>query len=115
MFQAVVRGGATGLIVIRDPLTNTLRPQIVALAARHRLPAMYASREFIDAGGLMVYGSNVFDLYRRTAAYVDKILKGAKPSELPVEQRGAAGAGHQQKDREGPRPHDPAVATCSRG
>ena len=86
LFQAAVRGGATGLIVIRDPLTNTLRPQIVALAARHRLPAMYASREFIDAGGLMVYGSNVFDLYRRTAGYVDRILKGARPADLPVER-----------------------------
>ncbi len=72
--------------MIRDPLTNTLRPRIIELAAQHRLPAMYASREFVDAGGLMVYGSNVFDLYRRTAAYVDKILKGAKPSDLPVER-----------------------------
>jgi ABC-type uncharacterized transport system substrate-binding protein len=49
---------------------------------------MYASREFVDAGGLLVYGSNVFVLYKRTAAYVDKILKGAKPSELPVERAG---------------------------
>ena len=86
LFEAAVRDRAHGLIVIRDPLTNTLRPRIIALAAHHRLPAMYASREFVDAGGLMVYGSNVFDLYRRTAAYVDKILKGAKPSELPVER-----------------------------
>jgi putative ABC transport system substrate-binding protein len=86
LFEAAVRERAHGLIVIRDPLTNTLRPRIIALAAHHRLPAMYASREFVEAGGLMVYGSNVFDLYRRTAAYVDKILKGAKPSELPVER-----------------------------
>ena len=86
LFDAAVRDRAHGLIVIRDPLTNTLRPQIIALAAQHRLPAMYATREFVEAGGLMVYGSNVFDLYRRTAAYVDKILKGAKPSELPVER-----------------------------
>ena len=75
-------------LVIRDPLTNALRPQIIALAAQHRLPAVYASREFVDAGGLMVYGSNVFALYQRTAAYVDKLLKGAKPSELPVERAG---------------------------
>ena len=86
LFDAAVRGRAHGLIVIRDPLTNTLRPRIIALAAQYRLPAMYASREFVDAGGLMVYGSNVYDLYRRTAAYVDKILKGAKPSDLPVER-----------------------------
>jgi putative ABC transport system substrate-binding protein len=86
LFKAAVRDRAQGIIVIRDPLTNSLRPKIIALAAQHRLPAMYASREFVDAGGLMVYGSNVFDLYQRTAAYVDKILKGAKPSELPVER-----------------------------
>jgi putative ABC transport system substrate-binding protein len=86
LFDAAVRDRAQGIIVIRDPLTNTLRPRIIALAAQHRLPAMYATREFVDAGGLMVYGSNVFDLYRRTGAYVDKILKGAKPAELPVER-----------------------------
>jgi ABC-type uncharacterized transport system substrate-binding protein len=88
LFEAAVRGRAHGLIVIRDPLTNTLRPRIIALAVHHRLPAMYASREFVDEGGLMVYGANVFDLYRRTATYVDKILKGTKPSELPVERAG---------------------------
>jgi putative ABC transport system substrate-binding protein len=69
-----------------DPLTNTLRTHIIELAAQHKIPAMYASREYVEAGGLMAYGSNVFYLYRRTAAYVDKILKGAKPSELPVER-----------------------------
>ena len=69
--------------MVRDPLTNTLRARIVALAAQHEIPAMYASREYVEAGGLMAYGSNVFDLYRRTATYVDKILKGAKPPSFP--------------------------------
>ena len=56
------------------------------VAAKHRLPAMYLAREFVDAGGLMSYAPNVADLYRRAATYVDKILKGAKPADLPVEQ-----------------------------
>ena len=62
LFKAAVRKRAQGLIVIRDPLTNSLRQRISALASQYRLPAMYASREFVDAGGLMVYGSNVFAL-----------------------------------------------------
>jgi putative ABC transport system substrate-binding protein len=59
---------------------------IVGLAAKHRLPAAYGRREFADAGGLMSYGASFPELYRRAAAYVDKILKGAKPADLPVEQ-----------------------------
>jgi putative ABC transport system substrate-binding protein len=86
LFEAATRDRADGLVVIRDPLTNTLRPRIIALTVRHRLPAMYATREFVDAGGLMVYGANVYDLYRRTAGYVDRILKGARAGELPVER-----------------------------
>jgi putative tryptophan/tyrosine transport system substrate-binding protein len=58
----------------------------VDLAARKRLPAVYPSREFVDAGGLMAYGANIADNYRRAATYVDKILKGTKPADLPVEQ-----------------------------
>jgi putative tryptophan/tyrosine transport system substrate-binding protein len=85
-FAAAVDGRAEGLIVLRDPITNSNRPRIAALAQQHRLPAMYATREFVEVGGLMAYGSNVPDLYRRTATYVDKILKGARPGELPVEQ-----------------------------
>src|SRR5205085_10673501 len=60
--------------------------RLVDLAARNRLPAVYTSREFVDAGGLMSYGANQPDLFRRAATYLDKILKGAKPGDLPVEQ-----------------------------
>jgi putative tryptophan/tyrosine transport system substrate-binding protein len=85
-FERAVAQRANAIIVGLDTLTQTNRDQIIALAARHRLPAMYSARESVDAGGLIVYGTNYPDLYRRTAAYVDKILKGAKAAELPVQQ-----------------------------
>jgi putative ABC transport system substrate-binding protein len=62
------------------------RKRLVDLAAKNRLPAVYGQREFVDAGGLMSYGANLADLFRRAATYLDKILKGAKPGDLPVEQ-----------------------------
>jgi len=62
------------------------RRRLVDLAAKSRLPAVYGLREYVDAGGLMTYGTNITDNYRRAATYVDKILKGAKPGDLPVEQ-----------------------------
>lgn len=74
------------LIVIGDPMFGTHARRIVELAAKSRLPAIYSSRISIDTGGLMSYGTNFDDLYRRAATYVDKILKGTKPSDLPVEQ-----------------------------
>jgi putative ABC transport system substrate-binding protein len=77
---------AEALVVVIDPLIVRYRGRIAELAAKHRLPAMYGFREFGDAGGLMAYGRNVGDLCRRAAAYVDKILKGARPADLPVEQ-----------------------------
>jgi putative ABC transport system substrate-binding protein len=77
---------ADALIVADDSLLFSNRTRIIALAARHRLPAVYGYREFPDAGGLLAYGPNRYDMYRRAAAYVDKILKGAKPADLPVEQ-----------------------------
>jgi putative tryptophan/tyrosine transport system substrate-binding protein len=74
------------LIVLTDPIFFSQRSKIVELASRSRLPAMYFFRDFVTAGGLMSYGPSDTDLYRRAATYVDKILGGAKPSELPVEQ-----------------------------
>ena len=80
------RAGAQVLIVQQAPFTGANRKLIVALAAKHRLPAMYDLRTFVDDGGLMSYGPNVIDLHRRAALYVDKIFKGRKPADLPVEQ-----------------------------
>ena len=62
------------------------RAEIARLALRHRLPAIFPEKEFVDAGGLMAYGANLSEEFRRAATYVDKILKGAKPADLPVEQ-----------------------------
>jgi len=86
VFAAIGKERAGAVSVLPDPLTFAHRGQLTALAAKHRLPAMYGFREFVDAGGLMSYGASVPDLWRRAATYVDKILKGAKPSDLPVEQ-----------------------------
>ena len=77
---------ATALVVTGDPFMFTHRVQIVNLAAKHRLPAIYGLRAFVDAGGLFAYAASLNDLWRRAATYVDKILKGAKPGDLPVEQ-----------------------------
>ena len=85
-FASAKRANVQALIAFDDALTVAYRTQIVALAASSRLPAMYGLREFPDEGGLMSYGPSFADLFRRVATYVDKILKGAKPADLPVEQ-----------------------------
>jgi putative tryptophan/tyrosine transport system substrate-binding protein len=85
-FEAAIAAGAGGLLVIPDPLTYSLRRQIADLAAKVRLPAMYPGRDYAEEGGLMSYGVNRRQIYRRAAEYVDRILKGAKPGDLPVEQ-----------------------------
>jgi len=85
-FQAAGAGRAEALIVTAQPFTIRHRAQILDLAAKHRLPAMYTLRGFVDAGGLMAYGPSLSDLHRRAASYVDKILRGVKPTDLPVEQ-----------------------------
>jgi putative tryptophan/tyrosine transport system substrate-binding protein len=74
------------LLVVLSPLMTLNSKRIVDLALKNRLPALYATRQFVEEGGLMAYGPNIGDLYRRAATYVDKILKGAKPADLPVEQ-----------------------------
>jgi putative tryptophan/tyrosine transport system substrate-binding protein len=84
--EAAVREKANALITVEDPLTVNSRKQIADFAAKNQLPTMSGLREYVDAGGLLSYGPALGDLYRRAAGYVDKILKGAKPSELPVEQ-----------------------------
>ncbi len=86
VFQAAIKGRAGALITVDDALIFTHRTRIVNLAAKSRLPAIYGFREFVDAGGLMSYAPNLADMYRRAATYVDKILKGAKPADLPVKQ-----------------------------
>jgi putative ABC transport system substrate-binding protein len=73
-------------VVAQDPITLGRRDQVVALAARSRLPAVYGLREFVEAGGLMSYGPKITDQFRVAAVYVDKILKGARPADLPVTQ-----------------------------
>ena len=85
-FGTASNGRADALIALDDALIFNNRTQIIALAARYRLPSVYGYREFPDAGGLMAYGPSRHDMYRQAAAYVDKILKGAKPADLPVER-----------------------------
>ena len=85
VFTGIKRERAGGLLVPGDPMFTSNRKRIADLAAKHRLPAMFTAPEYVDAGGLMAYGENPADLHRRLATYVDKILKGTKPADLPVE------------------------------
>ena len=85
-FGAVSKGQAQAIVVLGNPVLNRHRTQVIELAAKTRLPATYARPEFVEAGGLMNYGASYNDLFRRAATYVDKILKGAKPANLPIEQ-----------------------------
>jgi putative ABC transport system substrate-binding protein len=86
LLAAIARERPDALLTLADPLTTSVRTFVVEFAAKHRLPAMYGFREFADAGGLLFYGPIVADGYKRAATYVDRILKGAKPGDLPVER-----------------------------
>ena len=81
-----ISGPADALYVVADPLVNTNRAQIHTLAMSAKVPAIYNAREHVAAGGLMAYGPNFTELYRRAASFVDRILRGAKPGDIPVEQ-----------------------------
>jgi putative ABC transport system substrate-binding protein len=85
-FRAASEGRAQGVVTLNSGILGSQRAQIVELAVKNRLPVMYHQGDFVEAGGLMFYGVNVPDLNRRAATYVDKILKGAKPGDIPVEQ-----------------------------
>jgi putative ABC transport system substrate-binding protein len=85
-FQAATKRGAGALIALTDPLISGYQTRIIELAAKSRLPTIFDPREFAEGGGLMSYGPDRSEMYRRAAVYVDKILKGAKPADLPVEQ-----------------------------
>ena len=85
-FSEMTKKRADALTVLSTPMFSSERRRLVDLAAKHRLPTMFPFRSYVDAGGLMSYGPNVADLFRRAAIYVDKILRGANPGDLPVEQ-----------------------------
>jgi len=85
-FGVMKRERLEGLIVVHESLILANRRQITELAAKYQIPAIYGARDYIEAGGLMSYGTNLLENYRRTATYVDKIFKGAKPGDLPIEQ-----------------------------
>ena len=85
-FRAATKGRADAILVMSCPVFIAHRKQVVDLAVKSRLPAIYYTPEFVEDGGLMSYGVSITDLYRRAATYVDKILKGTKPADLPVEQ-----------------------------
>jgi putative ABC transport system substrate-binding protein len=85
-FKTAINQKLDALVIGNDTITQTNRRRLAELAIKHRLPAIYAAREFVVAGGLIVYAVSYADLYRRAATYVDKILRGAKPADLPFQQ-----------------------------
>ena len=86
VFGAIADKAPDALMTTADPLIHSYRTRIAEFAAKQRLPSMYPGREFVDSGGLMFYGGSIPEMYRRAAVYVDKLLKGARPGDLPVEQ-----------------------------
>ena len=117
-FESVIAAQARepngGLIVMPDGFMNVHRAEIILLAARYRLPAVYPWRFFAELGGLLSYGSEQGDLFRLAATYVDRILKGEKPIDLPVQAPTEYRAGDQPQNRQGARSHGAADATRPR-
>ena len=111
---AFARSANGGLIVTASALATRHRDLIITLAARHRLPAVYPYRYFVTAGGLISYGPDLIDQYRRAAGYVDRILKGEKPADLPVQAPTKYELVDQSQDRQGARPRRAADAARPR-
>ena len=85
-FSGMIKARAGAFIGLQQPTLDRLRQRIVDLAAKNRLPGMYPNEEYVESGGLMSYAADIVSMFRRSAFYVDRILKGAKPADLPVEQ-----------------------------
>ena len=102
-FAAMVEERADAVLVVSSPLARVERNLLAELELKHRLPAIFGSRWNVEVGGLMSYAADLDDLTRRAAVYIDKILKGAKPADLPIEQASKY-AGHQPQDRQGLEP-----------
>ena len=113
-FSAMTRDRAYALLVLPSAMFFNARQRVIDLATEHQLPAMCPAREFATIGGLVAYGASVTDLYRRSAGYVDKILKGANPADLPVEQPTKFKLVVKSQDRQGPRPYDCGTVSAAR-
>ena len=114
-FATMTRERAGALVVLPDAIFGNQRKQIADLAAKSRLPSICGIPEYGEAGGLIVYSANNLELGRRAAIFVDRILKGARPADLPVEQPTKFELVINLKNREGDRADDPAIALAARG
>src|SRR5262245_57524424 len=112
-FEAL-KAQADALYVVGDALVNANRTRIMTLSLSARLPTIFNARSFVQAGGLISYGPNFSHQFRRTAELVDKILRGTKPADIPVEQPDQIRTGHQSHDSKGARPRSAANVTRSR-
>ena len=113
-FASTVQRGVGALLVAQEPSYNRWHEHIVALAARHKMPSMYASRIYAVAGGLMTYDASVPDSMRQVGVYVGRILKGEKPADLPVQAPTKVRVSHKSQDRQGARPRSAADASRPR-